>query len=309
MIQFKRILCPVDTSVCSRAALRHAAALANWHGADLTALWVRPVSAAPPVLWPAYPPWFLLPTAEERAAAEEHLRTFVRDTAGAAVTQMVFREGTVVPEILRAAAEIAPDLIVMGTHGLSGFEHLLLGSVAERVNRKATCPVLTVPRTAPLPDSGAALFKTILCAVDFSQHSTRAVEYALSLSQEAGGRLVLAHVLEHFTDDAPGVRAGLDVLEFSRTFEIEAQDRLASLVPDPACSWCEVETVVGHGRAHRELLRIAGECKAGLIMLGVHGTNALDHALFGSTAERVLHRAAIPVLTVPPVKHKAAVAA
>lgn len=309
MITFNRILCPVDTSECSRAALRHAVALAVWYEADLSAVWVRPDTAPPPALWPAHPPEFMTLTVEERAAGEQRIRTFVRDTAGTAVAEVLFREGPVVPEILRVAAEMRADLIVMGTHGLTGFEHLLLGSVAERVLRKATCPVLTVPRTAPLHDGGAAMFNTILCAVDFSRHSNRALDYALSLTQEAGGRLVLAHVLEHFDHEEPRLNAHYNVSEFRRTFELEAEQRLNALLPESVRTWCEVDTVLGHGRVHRELLRIAGECKADVMVLGVHGKNALDHALFGSTAERVLHGARIPVLTVPPVRTSGAVAA
>lgn len=309
MITFKRILCPVDTSECSRAALQHAVTLARARDAELTAVWVRPTLTPPPALWPAYPPEFVLQSDEDRAAAEERLRTFVRETAGDGGARLLFREGAVVPEILQVASELPADLIVIGTHGLSGLEHLLLGSVAERVLRKAACPVLTIPRGArPRRDTGP-LFKTILCAVDFSRHCTRAIEFALSLAQEASGRLVLVHVLEHFAEEEPRLYAHYNVSEFRRMFEIEAQQRLAALVPDPATARCDVETVVGHGRAHRELLRIAAERDADVMVVGVHGRNAIEHALFGSTTERVLHVAQIPVLTVPPVRELAAIAA
>ena len=309
MITFNRILCPVDTSECSRAALRHAVALTVWYEADLAAVWVRPDTAPPPALWPAYPPGFIALSDEERAAGERRILTFVREVAGTAASEVLVREGAVVPEILRAAAELRAELIVMGTHGLSGFEHLLLGSVAVRVLRKAGCPVLTVPRAAPPRDAGAVMFKTILCAVDFSRPSSRALEYALSLAQESGGRLVLAHVLEQFQEDAPRLHAHYDVPEFRYAFETEAQKRLLALLPEWARSWCDADTVIGHGRAHRELLRIASDRKADLMVLGVHGRNALEHALFGSTAERVLHGARIPVLTVPPGRHAGAAAA
>ena len=166
-----------------------------------------------------------------------------------------------------------------------------------------------VPRGVAPEQTGAALFKTVLCAVDFSSHSRQAIEYALSLAQESEGRLVLAHVLEHFAEEEPRLYAHFNVPEFRRKFELEATQRLAGLVPGPVRTWCEVDTVVGYGRPHRELLRIAADRRADVLVVGVHGRNAFDHALFGSTAERVVRSAAIPVLSVPAVTRRANAAA
>ena len=89
------------------------------------------------------------------------------------------------------------DLLVMGTHGRSGFERLVLGSVTEKVLRKAACPVLSVPRNVgdvvPAPP---VLFTRILCAVDFSDCSINALNHAMSLGQEADARLTVLHVIE-----------------------------------------------------------------------------------------------------------------
>ena len=83
---------------------------------------------------------------------------------------------------------------MIGTHGAGGFEHLVLGSAAEKVLRKATCPVLTVPpharATSKLP------FKRILCPVDFSDSSRAALDFAFSLAQEGDAELTILHVFE-----------------------------------------------------------------------------------------------------------------
>ena len=96
--------------------------------------------------------------------------------------------------VWRARTTLA-DLIVIGTHGRSGFERLMLGSVAEKVLRKAACPVLTVPAHAPdaVPREAGSV-RRILCPVDFSSSSEDALEYALaSLAQEAHARLTVLH--------------------------------------------------------------------------------------------------------------------
>ena len=88
-------------------------------------------------------------------------------------------------------------MLVLGTHGRSGFEHLVLGSVAEKVVRKAKCPVMTIPRAAP--DAAQAvpgLFHQIIAGVDFSDASLHALKHALSLAQEADAHLTVLRVVE-----------------------------------------------------------------------------------------------------------------
>jgi nucleotide-binding universal stress UspA family protein len=305
MSGFERILCPVDESEFSARALRYAAALAYVYQSQLTILSVRPL-LLPPALWMEYPAAPLLEPIDVNAE-EEGLWSFVREAAGPTLAKVTIREGSIVPEILRTARALTADLIVMGTHGRSGFEHCLLGSVAENVLRHAPCPVLTVPRRAQEPTG--APFKNVLCAIDFSHDSHRALELSLSLAQSVAGRLVLVHSLEQFSGMESKVTAHFEVSEFRRTFEREAKQRLEALVPAADRTSCGVSVVVAHGKASREVLRVAAAFEADLIVLGVHGRNAVDMSLFGSTTQQVLHRAEIPVLTVPQQAIRAAAAA
>jgi Universal stress protein family len=92
----------------------------------------------------------------------------------------VVREGNAASEILTEATDMKADLPVMGTHGRSGFERLLLGSATEKLLREASCPVLTVPpRHADVVPATPVLFKRILCPVDFSDCSMLALNYAM----------------------------------------------------------------------------------------------------------------------------------
>jgi nucleotide-binding universal stress UspA family protein len=300
MITFKTILCPVDSSEFSVRALRYAAELASWYDAELVALSVSSE------LMPALP----LTSAEASFLEDPHrgrnpddaLRTFVSDAGVSSAVRLMTADGPIVQEILRIAVELPADLIVMGTHGVSGFERLLLGSVTEKVLRKAPCPVLTVPRLATADAAHAPTFKTIVCAFDFSEASKRGLECALSLAQEAGGRLLLLHALEGLAEVQSPLTAYFDVEEVRRALARDTQAELEALVPDDARAWCEAEVIVGQGKPYREVLRVAGERHADLIVLGVQGRGALDLTLFGSTTQHVVRSATCPVLTVGPAK-------
>ncbi len=293
MTHLHHVLCPVDLSEFSAHALRHAAALAQWYEADLTALSVHSRFLTPMTPWPTSSV-----IESEAAAGDQMLRTFVSDTAAPLEPRVVTSDGAVVPEILRVALALPADLIVMGTHGLSGFERLLLGSVTEKVLRKAPCPVLTVPRGATEEVARVVAFKTIVCGIDFSEASTHALDYALSLAQEAAGRLVLVHALEWFDDDQPWLTLNLDVQGLRVNAQQAALEQLDALVPARARTWCDPEFHVVTGKAHRAVLKVASDQNADLIVLGVHGRGALDLAVFGSTSQHVVRAATCPVLTV-----------
>jgi nucleotide-binding universal stress UspA family protein len=198
MITVNRILCPVDMSEPSRAALGQAARLARGYGATLAVLAVAgapsaPLSESPPIVRGL--------TVEARKRILDALQTFARPAIPEGVpTEFLLEEGEVVKEILRATETEPTDLLVMGTHGRGGFERFVLGSVTNKVLRKVACPLLTVPPGVRSQVDEPGGFATVLCADDFSEASAEALTYALSLAQEAGGRLVLTHVVEWPTE-------------------------------------------------------------------------------------------------------------
>ncbi|HSC28037.1 MAG TPA: universal stress protein [Vicinamibacterales bacterium] len=298
MIAVRRILCPVDLSEFSARALEHAVALARWYRADVDVVHVFTATLPPPLF--AGEPGPAALTAVSRQRVEEAVREFIAPLTPSEVpVSVTILEGTAATRILDHVRESASDLIVIGTHGRSGFERLLLGSVTEKVIRKASCPVLTVPpRVEESATEPVVAFKRIVCAIDFSRSSVKSLEYALSLAQEAGARLTLLHVL-----DWPDVAAGRDPIDRAlaearqHTLDDLAR-RLHRAVPDEVRTWCDPEEVIVTGSPHREIVRVAGEKSAELIVMGVHGRGALDLTLFGSTASYVVRHAACPVLTV-----------
>jgi nucleotide-binding universal stress UspA family protein len=296
MIRIRRILCPTDFSECSARALHQAIPVARYYQADLTALHViAPIAAGTYLDY--VNPALLDANARERATAD--VDAFVAPARAAGVrADTLVRDGGPAQEILAAAEALPADLIAMGTHGRRGFSRLMLGSVTEKVLRGAGCPVLTAPHE-DRAFSGPAPFKRILCATDFSPAAENALQYALSLAQEAQGTLILLHVVEGVPERELR-RHAPEVPAFWSGQADDAGRRLRSAVAASARDRCQTEEVVGFGKPAVEILRVADSRQAQLIVLGMHGRSALDRALFGSSAHQVVREAPCPVLTIRP---------
>lgn len=298
MLPLNRMLCPIDFSDCSRLALDHAAAVARQYGSTIDALIVAP-PATPLIPAGDLGPYPLYVISDEDV---ERLRKEVEKFVATSAVDVPFTanvvEGNVVSWIVRRASELPADLIVMGTHGRSGFERLLLGSVTERVLLKAPCPVLTVPPHAPTAAISGVVFPRILCAIDFSPASMKALEVASSLARDSGVRLSVAHVLERFPIYEPVMMGGPGAPEHDRVASEVAHTRLQAEIPDAIRRTTEITQLAGEGKAYREILRLADEVQAELIVIGAHGSDRSHHGL-GSTTNQVVRRAVCPVLTVP----------
>lgn len=304
MLTLQRILCPIDFSESSRQALHYAKALSAWYDARLTVLHVcidLPVLEMASPLGHSVSATVLIEESQlaERRAA---VRRFVTSEVGDERVDIIVNEGTdAKAEILKAAAAAEASLIVMGTHGRSGIDHVLLGSVTEKVLHKAACPILVVPPHAPSVDGGVSpVFKRIVCAVDFSTGSLVALKVALELAQEADARLTILHAIEFpaalrevvFSTD-------VDVDRLHAAAEAEFLRRLRALVPAQARTYCTVATRVNEGKPAREIQRVAAAEGADLIVMGVHGRGTVDLMVFGSNTNAVSRNAACPVLIVP----------
>jgi nucleotide-binding universal stress UspA family protein len=298
MLEIRQILVPCDFSDSSRQALDRAATLARWYDAEITLLHVVP-------LWPTmseFPPYVnpisLETTTHDQLARE--LKGFAEPVVQAWVdVHYLVRNGDPTDTILTVADEIGSDLVVMGTHGRRGFDRWAVGSVTEKVLRRSACPVLAIRLGADVPiPAGVAPFKRIVCGLDFSKVSREALDYALALAEEADAQLTLVHVVEwqHATDALLAPEAGGP--NYQEYVERIARQEIDKAVPAAARDWCRLEKLVVAGKAHAEILRIAEERKAQLIVLGIHGASALNVMLFGSTARHVVRDAPCPVLTV-----------
>ncbi len=306
-IRIDNILSAVDFSEHSDQASAYAVSLARWCGASLTLLhafqslpWygvprAGSVSAEPiPVPSESDVPILVDPPA--RQIAQDRMRHLVEslELDGLSV-QTEVEEGDPVERLVHQAERLPADLVVLGTHGRRGFERWMLGSVTERALRSLPCPVMTVPRSVATPPEPETLFKNVVCPVDFSEASMAALEYALSLAEEADGRLAVLHVVDELTITEEA--RAFTVQDHRRYLQEDASKRLHAAVPEEARTYCAPLEVVVAGKAYPEILRVAREHQAHLIVMGTHGRGAMGRMFLGSTTNHVVREAPCPVLT------------
>jgi len=282
--RIERILCPVDFSQWSLIAYRHAQSIAGRYRAGLVVQHIIELEQCVSALYAPRLELFEEFLRTRRANALEDLQRIV-STSGGTAPEIIVEEGIPADAILSLARSRAMSLIVLGTHGRRGLDHLMLGSVTERVLRHASCPVLAVKQGAaddPVP------IRRIVCCVDFSAHSRRALEYALSAAEAYDAEVSVLHVLDDISGSA-------DI----GTETAAAMDKLEKLFPAAAPRSTKTHLEVRLGKAYQEILNFATEIQADLIVTGVRGRNSLDLAVFGSTIYRVMQLGQAAVLAVP----------
>ena len=292
MTRFSHILCPVDFSDTSQHALDHAAAIAHRDQARLTVLYVFVNLPSMDV-----PPLVLSPADRERIRVDLQ-RMCAKMPPDVPVEFRILEAEGVQRTILAEQADLDADLLVLGTHGRSGFQHMVLGSVTEKVIRSVKCPTLVVPPRAPdVPPGVPVRPARILCPIDFSESSIKAFTHARELADQTGARLTAIAVVDiayELRDSA--MLANVDVEAIARETESDTRRRLSALVGHGAKP---VDAVVASGSAPTTVLEHAARLGTDLIVMGVHGRGALDLRLFGSTTHQVIRRATCPVLVIP----------
>lgn len=298
MLTVRRILHPTDFSRCSGYAWPHAVQLAEMLDAEVHLLH----AVVCPDVDPAHAALRLPDMEECHRALEEQAESRLRHAAeaqrGAAISveRAVVRGLSAAGAILDYAAQHSIDLIVMGTHGRRGLRRLLLGSVTEEVVRLAPCPVLTVPEREDALSTPR--LETILVPVDFSDFTSLALAYAKELAALARARLLLLHVVDEvvYPDFYPPVLpSGGSITDDLRQQSREQMAKLAASIGVPLE---RLETHVATGRAALEIVNVAAQRPADLVVIASHGLTGIRHVLLGSVTEQVVRRAPCPVFTV-----------
>ena len=283
MNQLSRIVAAVDFSEPARAAFAQALALSRAHGAVLTAVHAVPRSQR----------------SKSSARARVALTTELRQLAESSEIRFSMRvqHGDPADVILQTLSS-SPDLIVVGTHQRTGLDRLRRGSVAERVVAQATQPVLIVP--AGNTTATARSFGSIVVAVDFTAASNRALEQALAWARRANGRVTVVHVVPGLSStNVPRHWYRYGIVEYQNLLVQDARRRLQDALPRAATAAAQLQARLGSGDPPAEIVRIAAETNADLIVVGVTQRGPISSRIFRATAARVMRVAEQPVLAVP----------
>jgi nucleotide-binding universal stress UspA family protein len=292
MLEVKLILCPVDFSEFSIRAYHHALSLAEHYRANVVVQNIVEIWRYPYADYVASQGDYQGFCRALREGGAERLREFVKQHPHNEVQpELVVNEGKAADCILSFAEARKTDLIVMGTHGRRGFDRMVLGSVADRVMRRAPCPVLTICK-APESIAGedqhlAHHLNRILYCTDFSDNSEPALHYAVSATEEYDAELTLLHILEETSSAAQKDQA-----------IARATLQLDKLIPSEERGRLKIKTVVRMGKPYQEIIQFAEAEQIDMVAMGVSGRGALDRAVFGSTTYRVIQLGPCPVLAV-----------
>jgi nucleotide-binding universal stress UspA family protein len=167
----------------------------------------------------------------------------------------------------------------MGTHGRRGWRRALLGSVTEQVLHQSQTAVMSVPA---LRSDGAAKIRKIVCPVNFTPIGRQALEQAVVLAQEFAAELLVVHVA--------------DLLD--EPFLSHLEDDVAAWIEPGVRSRCRYSQIISRGDAAEQVLAIAGTVGADLIVAGAQHRRFSDTTVIGTTTERILRFAKVPILTV-----------
>ncbi len=298
MLEIKLILCPVDFSEFSITAYRHALSLAEHYRAKVVAQNVVELSRYPYADYVASTGDYDAFCCVLLEGGKQQLQEFVKKhTHDKIQPELIVHQGTAADCILSFARTHMVDLIVMGTHGRRGYDRLVLGSVTDRVMRRAPCPVLAVSKPqresqdANLTESDGwhqvHHLRRILFCTDFSENSERALNYALSATAEYDAELTLLHVLEENPTPAK-----------TKETIATAMARLDKLIPPEQRRTLKIKSAVRIGKPYQHIIQLAQEAQTDMVVMAVRGRGALDLAVFGSTTYRVLQLGPCPVLAV-----------
>jgi nucleotide-binding universal stress UspA family protein len=282
----QKVLFASDGSECARAAGRLLARLSLPEGTAIHTVTVLE-------------PWVtsLLERFQEGQRHRGHLilNEAANEVRSAHATVTVeLRTGDVAHEILSAAREFGADLIVIGSRGLTGLDGILLGSVSRNVASHAPCSVLV----ARPPQNE---FRQVVIAMDASDHAATALEVAASLPLPERSAFTVVSVVQPYylapepigIDTAAFSNAVMEIREQQREAAnevlVSARQRLEEVGRQASLAPCE-------GDPAREILRVAAEQQADLIVAGARGVSRLEGLFLGSVADRLLKSASCSVL-------------
>jgi nucleotide-binding universal stress UspA family protein len=290
-----KIVVGTDLSPHSECAIAHAIDVGRRAGVEVVMVFVDVVPEQPPVVDPSSVIIFEQPGAAWSARlALDRLALGVQRKRwaghGVELSQLVV-DGHADERLAAVAAEMKADLVVVGSHGRTGIERWLVGSVAEHVVRLASQSVLVARG-----ESSAGGYRRVVIGTDFSASAERAIEHAVPLLAP-NARVELVHAWAGSWYLAEATSSTYDVVRSSFDGVLaEAAVRLSSVLREHGRSDVEVATRLVELAPAAALAEVAGFVHADLVVVGSHGRRGVRRFLLGSVAEDVVRHARCSVL-------------
>ncbi len=291
-MEFRNIIVPIDFSEFSGKAVEAAQQIAVHFRSRVT---LAHVMITPPDD----------PHMPESADYQKYLEKYKARISQKMEVQMSSVEGESVPIDYVILHGISPadvlqeyitennyDLIIIGTHGVSGYRRFVQGSVAEQMVRVASVPVMTVHRSVKNHQ-----IKRILVPIDFSSYSQQALNFADAFARKYDARLVFLHVIEQEIYPSLYEESLESIFEIDPNLQDSVIRNLQDFIEDHIDTKFVEGCKVREGLAHKEIVAFAKE-NFDLIIIATHGLSGLEYLLLGGTAEKVIRWASCPVLVV-----------
>lgn len=285
MIHVKRIMVPVDFSEPSKKAVNYGLSLASEFESRLLLTHIAPFDSG------------LYDKAKTKL-----LQLIPADWRERLDFEIIVKAGDIRQELLATVEEKEVDLVVMGSRGRSYFERMLLGSVTERLLRKLPVPILTVSHLDPereIHTPGPVPLQRIVYATDLSEASEAGLEFSIRLAHGLDAHLTVLHVVQAVDIALYGMETASFMPDYAAEARAQATERLNKLVALVSNGSVPITTVVADGVPYEAINRISEQNHADLIVINLQGKGMLERALLGTTAERVIRTAHVPVLSLP----------
>lgn len=280
------VIVPLDGSELAAQVLPFARAIAEKSDVPLQLVWVL--------------------AEDGPASAKEEAQTYLRQQAQAIGdrARINIRMGQPGEQIVKAAEEADDPLIVMATHGRSGFKRLFSGSVAEHVVSESGAPVFLIRHETKGRQEG--LVHTIAVPLDGSVYGEAALPYAKELARDFDAELLLVRVAETsqvygmMTPEPVGAASAEAINEVIEQLVSETREYLETTAAALRQEGFNVRTEALEGFPADQLMALEREVAVNVIVMATHGRSGLGRLVFGSVAERILKNGTTPILMIKP---------
>lgn len=286
MLTINKILVPTDFSACSEKALQKAMKLAKFYFAELHIIHVTVLPTPDPYTF-TFPDMFDLKDVVLKKIKDQ-LNEMKDHIEGINVKISEDSGYTVSPFVERYVEENKIDLVVIGTHGHTGFERKLLGSTSEEILRFVKCPVMTVHHESSPLDT----IKRICVPVDYSEESKKSIKIAVEFAKHWNAELEILHVVLNVNKIPylmPPSRLEDDIVERSET-------ALEKFIEDLIPKEIQYEISVKVRSSTVYISEFCESNKSDMIIISTHGLSGIKKFLLGSTTEKILRSTRLPML-------------